>query len=117
MSIVSNLIRYGVVFVWAAMASLAWPSLAEGQSVALTFDDGPNMADTVGLSAADRNASILKQLAEAHLKSILFVTRVDHDSIRNDLIRQWGLQGHKIGNHTATHPDINSCLLYTSPSP
>ena len=92
---------------WVAMASLVLPELAKGQSTALTFDDGPNMADTIGLTATERNTAILRQLADAHLKSILFVTRVDGDSKRNDLIRQWGIQGHQIGNHTATHPDLN----------
>ncbi len=103
-------IRLAVV-VWIAMASLALPGLAEGQSIALTFDDGPNMADAIGLTAAERNSNILRQLAEAHLKSILFVTRVDADSKRNDLIREWGSEGHRIGNHTATHPDFNKTSL------
>jgi hypothetical protein len=29
------------------------PALASSQTIALTFDDGPNMADPVGLSPAD----------------------------------------------------------------
>jgi peptidoglycan/xylan/chitin deacetylase (PgdA/CDA1 family) len=90
---------------------LLLPAWASGRTLALTFDDGPNMADSVGLSAADRNAAILGQLAAAHLKSILFVTRVDSDAKRNELIRQWGIQGHQIGNHTATHPDLNKVSL------
>jgi peptidoglycan/xylan/chitin deacetylase (PgdA/CDA1 family) len=97
--------------VWITTTSLVVPALADGRSIALTFDDGPNMADTIGLTAADRNTAILGQLADAHLKSILFVTRVDADSKRNDLIRQWGIQGHQIGNHTATHPDLNQISL------
>jgi len=104
------LIRFAVV-VWVTMASLVLPAPAIGQTIALTFDDGPDMADTTGLSAADRNAAILKQLAEADVKSILFVTRVDADPKRNDLIRQWGIQGHQIGNHTATHPNFNKISL------
>jgi peptidoglycan-N-acetylglucosamine deacetylase len=93
------------------LIALLSSGLAESRSVALTFDDGPNMADQVGLSPADRNAAILKQLADAHLKSILFVTRTDTDPNRNGLIRQWGLQGHEIGNHTATHPDLDEVGL------
>jgi peptidoglycan-N-acetylglucosamine deacetylase len=94
-----------------ALATLLLPSLTSSQTIALTFDDGPNMGDTVGLGPADRNAAILKQLAEAHLKSILFVTRVDTDRKRNELIRQWGIEGHQIGNHTATHPDFDEVTL------
>jgi peptidoglycan/xylan/chitin deacetylase (PgdA/CDA1 family) len=90
---------------------LLFAALANSQSIALTFDDGPNMADKIGLSPADRNAAILRQLSDAHLKSILFVTRTDADSKRNELIRQWGIEGHQIGNHTATHPDFNEVSL------
>ena len=69
------------------------------------------MADNLALSPDQRNAAILKQLADAHLKSILFVTRTDADPKRNELIRQWGLAGHQIGNHTATHPDFDRVSL------
>jgi peptidoglycan/xylan/chitin deacetylase (PgdA/CDA1 family) len=86
------------------LATLLFALSANSKSIALTFDDGENMADKIGLSPADRNVAILKQLAEAHLKSILFVTRTDADSKRNDLIREWGAEGHQIGNHTAAHP-------------
>jgi peptidoglycan/xylan/chitin deacetylase (PgdA/CDA1 family) len=97
--------------VFLACMTLLLPSLACSQSIALTFDDGPNMADGIGLSAAERNTAILRQLEDAHLRSILFVTRTDGDAKRNDLIRQWGLAGHQIGNHTATHPDFNELSL------
>jgi peptidoglycan/xylan/chitin deacetylase (PgdA/CDA1 family) len=93
------------------LGALLLTSMANSQSIALTFDDGPAMGDQVGLSAADRNAAILRQLAQAHLKSILFVTRTDADPKRNDLIRQWGVEGHQIGNHTATHPDFDKTGL------
>jgi peptidoglycan/xylan/chitin deacetylase (PgdA/CDA1 family) len=93
------------------LAVLLFAGVANSQSIALTFDDGPNMTDERGLSPADRNAAILKQLADAHLKSILFVTRTDADPKRNELIRQWGIQGHQVGNHTATHPDFDEVGL------
>ena len=95
----------------AVAVTLSFSPPAAGQSIALTFDDGPDMADKRGLSAAERNAAILKQLADAHLKSILFVTRTDADPARNDLIREWGKEGHQIGNHTATHPDFDEISL------
>jgi len=94
-----------------ALAALLFASLASGQSIALTFDDGPDMADKTGLSAAERNTAILAQLADAHLKSILFVTRTDHDQNRNALIREWGQEGHQVANHTATHPDFDETSL------
>jgi peptidoglycan/xylan/chitin deacetylase (PgdA/CDA1 family) len=100
-----------VIVICVTLATPLLPSLASSQTSALTFDDGPNMSDTLRLSPAGRNAAILRQLAEAHLRSILFVTRVDTDRKRNDLIRQWGIEGHQIGNHTATHPDFDDVSL------
>ena len=38
---------------------LLLPSLSSSQTIALTFDDGPNMADSVALSPADRNADLM----------------------------------------------------------
>jgi peptidoglycan/xylan/chitin deacetylase (PgdA/CDA1 family) len=92
-------------------AGLLVAGLAHSQSIALTFDGGPDMADHIVLSPADRNAAILKQLTDAHLKSILFVTRTDTDPKRNELIRAWGIQGHEVANHTATHPDFDTVSL------
>jgi peptidoglycan/xylan/chitin deacetylase (PgdA/CDA1 family) len=100
-----------VIVACITLITLPFASLANSQNIALTFDDGPNMADKIGLSPADRNAAILRQLAEAHLKSILFIARTDADTKRNDLIRQWGIEGHQIGNHTATHPDFDKVSL------
>jgi peptidoglycan/xylan/chitin deacetylase (PgdA/CDA1 family) len=95
----------------AALVSLFLSPVACGQTIALTFDDGPDMVDTAGLSPAARNEAILRQLADAHLKSILFVTRTDGNPKRMALIRRWGIEGHKIGNHTATHPDFDKVSL------
>lgn len=96
---------------WLTLAVVLFGAPAHSQSVALTFDDGPDMDDRIGLSPAERNAAILKQLADAHLKSILFVTRTDADPKRNELIREWGVRGNEIGNHTATHPNFNKVSL------
>lgn len=103
-------IRLAVVL-WLTLAALPLPAWANSRTIALTFDDGPDMADKVGLTPAARNSAILKQLAEARLRSILFVARMDTDPNRNELIRQWGIDGHQIGNHTATHPDFDETSL------
>ena len=95
----------------AALATFLIASTAQGQNIALTFDDGPNMADSVLYTPVQRNSAILHQLGQARLKSILFVTRTDADPKRNELIRQWGLAGHQIGNHTATHPNFDDTSL------
>jgi peptidoglycan-N-acetylglucosamine deacetylase len=93
------------------LSAILLSPMAASQSIALTFDDGPNMADNIGLTAAERNEAILAQLADAHVKSILFVTRTDTNTKRNDLIRAWGTAGHQIGNHTATHPNFDAVSL------
>jgi peptidoglycan/xylan/chitin deacetylase (PgdA/CDA1 family) len=85
----------------------SFAGLAHAQSIAFTFDDGPDMTDGVRMTAAERNSAILKHLAEAKVKSVLFVTRTDADERRIDLISQWGKSGHMVANHTATHPDFD----------
>src|ERR1700719_527085 len=110
LAMIATSLRFALI-ACMTLAPLLLPSLAGSQSIALTFDDGPDMADKIGLSPTDRNAAILRQLADAHLKSILFVTRTDADPKRNELVRQWGIEGHQIGNHTATHPDFDEVSL------
>jgi peptidoglycan/xylan/chitin deacetylase (PgdA/CDA1 family) len=90
------------------LACLLIVPAAHARSIAFTFDDGPDMADGVRMTAAERNAAILRQLADAKVKSVLFVTHTDRDERRSALLRQWGSAGHMIGNHTVTHPDFNS---------
>jgi peptidoglycan/xylan/chitin deacetylase (PgdA/CDA1 family) len=93
------------------LAVLLTPGVAQTRSLALSFDDGPDMSDRVGLGPRERNDALLKQLADARIKSILFVTRTDANPGRNELIRAWGIQGHLVGNHTATHPNLDEIGL------
>ncbi|MFC0252335.1 polysaccharide deacetylase family protein [Massilia consociata] len=80
------------------------------QSVALTFDDGPNLGATPRLSPQERNAAMLAALAKHRIKAALFVT-AGYGADRPEgwrLARAWGQAGHVIGNHTMTHPDLDS---------
>ncbi len=61
---------------------VSFAGAASAQSIAFTFDDGPVMTDSAGLNAAQQNEVILRQLAEAHVKSFLFVSRTDSDKRR-----------------------------------
>lgn len=79
------------------------------QSIAFTFDDGPDLQETPLMSPAARNQAMLDALAKHGVKATLFVT-VKNGADRPEglaLARAWGLAGHTIGNHTMTHPDFD----------
>jgi len=66
------------------------------KKIALTFDDGPN---------AEYTPEILDVLKEKNAPATFFVTGAN---IQNNipLIRREYREGHEIGNHTYTHPDL-----------
>ncbi|WP_114948357.1 chitooligosaccharide deacetylase NodB [Microvirga calopogonii] len=69
------------------------------RSVYLTFDDGPNPICT---------PEILDVLAERRVPATFFVIgayAADHP----ELIRRMVAEGHEVGNHTMTHPDLTTC--------
>ncbi|MCY0901463.1 MAG: polysaccharide deacetylase family protein [Firmicutes bacterium] len=64
--------------------------------VALTFDDGPSPLFT---------PQVLDVLREFHAKATFFI--IGADAVRfPELIRYMAKQGHEIGNHTQTHPQL-----------
>lgn len=83
---------------------------ANAQSVAFTFDDAPNMTALPRMDAQQRNAAMLAALARHKVTAALFVTAGygANKPQGNALVRAWGEAGHAIGNHTMTHPDLNS---------
>ncbi len=88
-------------------------SSARAQSVAFTFDDGPNLEETPRLTATARNQAMLDALAKHGVKATLFVT-VNNGANQPaglELARAWGLAGHSIGNHSMSHPDLNSATV------
>ena len=80
------------------------------QQVALTFDDGPRTKPTALLTPAARNQALLDHLAKAGVPGALFVTLGNGADTAEGLalLRAWGAAGHRIGNHTVTHPDLNA---------
>lgn len=91
------------------LAGLACGVSAAAQSVAFTFDDGPQLKTTPRMSPAERNKSMLDALAKHGVKATLFVTS-SFGADRPEglaMARAWGEAGHTIGNHTVTHPDLH----------
>jgi peptidoglycan/xylan/chitin deacetylase (PgdA/CDA1 family) len=68
---------------------------------ALTFDDGPSLAYTT---------SVLASLKKANVKAIFFVIgkNVLQSQKSVDILRQTYADGHQIGIHTWSHPDLQS---------
>lgn len=95
------------------LASLMLASAVHAQSVAFTFDDGPNLAEGPLLSPQQRNQAILAALARHKVQAALFVT-AGNGANRPEgyaLAKAWGQAGHALGNHTMTHPDLHSDKL------
>lgn len=71
------------------------------EEIILTFDDGPDEADT---------PFILEQLRQHGRRGIFFV--IGEKARRHpDLIRRIAAEGHALGNHTLTHPQASCWRL------
>jgi len=64
--------------------------------IALTFDDGPSLANT---------PRVLEVLAAHHALATFFINGRTVGSAEADMLRQMAAQGHLIGNHTQSHKD------------
>ena len=74
-------------------------NVVRGGRIALTFDDGPNPdADTT-----IRLPDILRR--GGNVKATIFLIGAFVDA-QPDLAREISAQGHAIGNHTFTHPNL-----------
>src|SRR5712691_5101954 len=74
------------------------PKYATGaaKSVWLTFDDGPHASNT---------ERVLRTLDKFKIKATFFVVGENARRLE-DLVRKAFEQGHRIGNHSFTHPDL-----------
>jgi peptidoglycan/xylan/chitin deacetylase (PgdA/CDA1 family) len=92
------------------LISLLLAPLLHGQSLALSFDDGPRLEQHVLLDAAGKNEAILAALKGAQLQSVLFVcgrSRLDNPEGRA-LVKAWGDAGHRIANHSFNHSSLQA---------
>jgi peptidoglycan/xylan/chitin deacetylase (PgdA/CDA1 family) len=97
----------------SVVAMLALAGAVRAQSVAFTFDDGPQLSETPLLSAQQRNQAILDTLARRKVQAALFVT-AGFGADRPEgyaLAKAWGQAGHALGNHTMTHPDLHGAKV------
>lgn len=97
----------------AALAAALAVSLAQAQTLAITIDDGPNLASTPHLSAPERNKAMLDALAKHRVQAALFVTSGFGANTEKGLplLQAWSKAGHAIGNHTVSHPDLEKVSL------
>lgn len=76
--------------------------------VSFTFDDGVT-TDFANFKFEEWNKMILSHLNNENLKAIFFVTGKNKMDIKGQfLLKSWDDQGHKLANHTFTHPNFNS---------
>lgn len=82
---------------------------APAAPVAITLDDGPQLAPMPRMDPVQRNQAMLAALARHQVQAALFVT-AGHGAQAPEglkLARDWGLAGHRLGNHTVSHLDLN----------
>jgi peptidoglycan-N-acetylglucosamine deacetylase len=76
--------------------------------ISFTFDDGIT-TDMPGYTFEQWNKMILDNLDNAGIKAVFFVTGTNKsDSKGQFLLKSWNDRGHRIGNHTFSHPDYGS---------
>jgi len=80
-----------------AQAVSAVPECSAGY-VRLTFDDGPNRTAT---------PRILDTLADRGVEATFFVTG-EMTAARPDIVRRASREGHRIGNHSWSHPHLTT---------
>ncbi|WP_017734109.1 polysaccharide deacetylase family protein [Nafulsella turpanensis] len=81
---------------------------ATGQkTISFTFDDGITH-DRPGYTFEEWNGMLLKSLDSANIQAIFFVKGEDKLNEKGRyLLNSWNDKGHKIANHTFTHPNFN----------
>ena len=78
--------------------AVAAPQPCAAGYVRLTFDDGPHRTAT---------PDILDTLANRGVKATFFVTG-EMTAARPDIVRRASKEGHRIGNHSWSHPELTT---------
>ncbi|HEX8545738.1 MAG TPA: polysaccharide deacetylase family protein [Cytophagaceae bacterium] len=76
-------------------------------TLSFTFDDG-STDDMPGYSFQEWNDMLLGHMDKAGIKSVFFVKGQNKGDEKGQLLlKSWNDKGHKIANHTFTHPNYN----------
>lgn len=77
-------------------------------TVSFTFDDGITYG-IAGFKLEEWNEMLLSHLEKENLKAVFFVTGENKlDDKGQFLLKSWNDKGHKIANHSYSHPNFNS---------
>jgi peptidoglycan/xylan/chitin deacetylase (PgdA/CDA1 family) len=92
----------------SCVAKKSEPSTSDRPSISFTFDDGIT-TDMPGYPFEIWNAMLLQHLAKEQVKAVFFVTgRNKTDEKGRFLLESWNAAGHRIANHTFSHPSYHS---------
>lgn len=81
---------------------------AQSKKISFTFDDG-SISDRPAYPFEEWNKMLLENLEEAGVKAIFFVSGYNKTGEKGAyLLNSWNNRGHRIANHTLTHPNYNS---------
>lgn len=80
----------------------------EKPTISFTFDDG-NINDMPGYKLEEWNTLLLGHLKKHHLKAILFSSGANKTGEKGKyILSSWNDAGHRIANHTFSHPNFGS---------
>ncbi|NQZ44644.1 MAG: polysaccharide deacetylase family protein [Flavobacteriaceae bacterium] len=118
-----RLMNYGVLIVslalgWGCKQPKAQPpsepevlaaqSAASKPRISFTFDDGITTA-LAGIAFEEWDGMLLDHLEAADLKAVFFVTGKNKTTAKGRfLLQRWNDKGHRIANHTFSHPNFNA---------
>jgi peptidoglycan/xylan/chitin deacetylase (PgdA/CDA1 family) len=99
------------MFKIALLTAAAAAAPGAGPSLALTFDDGPDVVKR-GAAAIAENDAILAALAAGRIKSVLFVAGKRLDNAEGlAAVAAWGEAGHLVANHTYSHRNFGAAAV------
>jgi peptidoglycan/xylan/chitin deacetylase (PgdA/CDA1 family) len=80
-----------------------------GQSLAITLDDAPNLAAAPRLDGLERNQRLRSAFTARGVRVVIFVNgiRGGDTAAGRQCLEAWGAAGHRIGNHTYSHLDLD----------